>query len=124
MYKCRLLLYFTFIFISGCKSRNNLTLEIPNAFKGVIVITQNDLANDTNLKVNDEGFCKVKNLNLFYDWHRVNTTYSNGLKLRYMNDGGQGGIAIWPASSVKDNEILFYVGTEEDFKIFSESNQK
>lgn len=104
--------------------RNNsvkkVMMELPKGYRGVVSIvldkTAKNKSTDKVLQVGPSGRLEVSSLDPFYDWHSVASRFADGRELRYMNDGNQGGIAIWPLSERDKGVVKFFVGREEEWK--------
>lgn len=95
-------------------------IEVPNDYRGLVRIYENGnaLSNSRTewIEVDSSGEAEVPSLGDFRKWHRVHARYADGTPLRYMNDGATGGTAIWPLTLKGEDNIAYFVGTEDQWE--------
>lgn len=98
------------------KTAQIIKIEIPNGYEGFITIIKDESIEDdfprSGIKIDDVGKATVSNFESFYDWHKIRANYENGNKIRYVNNGGTGGIALWPFSK-SDKVVRYFLGEEK-----------
>lgn len=105
------------------RSNSSVTirLEVPENYRGVVSIIEQKAASNWTKKwaltIGNSGNVSVPHLRPFERWHKIRARFSDGTPLRFMNDGGTGGIAIWPLPT-RAGLVRFYIGEEKDFKAF------